>query len=450
MSAKLIYFNFIGTNGVPDSPCAINASQIVYMYTTQTNKTAVVFTNGDLRVSNDTVQSFKSGQLSQGLGVFVSIGTPTRTGASAWPSANGEVLVNSSYIAQLNVAPSSGVIKTIAEVSNPSLVSSQTPMPSVVVMNQPASAPVVFYTAKSINDIVIDSKSSESPFTFIKVSLTQSSTNDPTIIDVYSNIGLTSTQVTGTRSAAGTYSLAFPSSVALSNASFFFDAPTGTAVPIIRATAVNGSSSVQLVTQSTGFTNADGVLSNTKINILSWPTLGSIGIGYRGFGGVVFHVDSSNKAYVLYEGTVSTGVVWSTPTGTGVSSVGYISGGSPATSGTAFSQTNSELITTAATGVGAAASALAFSATVNGITYDDWALPTEGALTLIYNNLGYAKGDPYNLSSFIPNATLVWASNQQNSTSGRAGTFNTTSGLVFSGSSKSLSNYALAIRSVQL
>jgi hypothetical protein len=420
------------------------------MYTTQTNKTAVVFTNGDLRVSNDTVQSFKSGQLSQGLGVFVSIGTPTRTGASAWPSANGEVLVNSSYIAQLNVAPSSGVITTIAGVSDPSLVSSQTPMPSVVVMNQPASAPVVFYTAKSINDIVIDSKSSESPFTFIKVSLTQSSTNDPTIIDVYSNIGLTSTQVTGTRSAAGTYSLAFPSSVALSNASFFFDAPTSTAVPIIRATAVNGSSSVQLVTQSTGFTNADGVLSNTKINILSWPTLGSIGVGYRGFGGVVFHVDSSNKAYVLYEGTVSTGIVWSTPTGTSVLSVGYITGGSPATSGTAFSQTNSELITTAATGVGAAASALAFSATVNGVTYDDWALPTEGALTLIYNNLGYAKGDPYNLSSFIPNAALVWSSNQQSSTNARAGTFNATSGLAFSGSSKSLSNYTLAIRSVQL
>jgi hypothetical protein len=421
------------------------------MYTTQTNKTAVVFTNGDLRVSNDTVQSFKSGQLSQGLGVFVSIGTPTRTGASAWPSANGEVLVNSSYIAQLNVAPSSGVITTIAGVSDPSLVSSQTPMPSVVVMNQPASAPVVFYTAKSINDIVIDSKSSESPFTFIKVSLTQSSTNDPTIIDVYSNIGLTSTQVTGTRSAAGTYSLAFPSSVALSNASFFFDAPTGTAVPIIRATAVNGSSSVQLVTQSTGFTNADGVLSNTKINILSWPTLGSIGIGYRGFGGIVFHVDSSNKAYVLYEGAVSTGIVWSTPTGTSVLSVGYITGGSPATSGTAFSQTNSELITTAATGVGAAASALAFSATVNGVTYDDWALPTEGALTLIYNNLGYAKGDPYNLSSFIPNATLVWTSNQQSGTNARAGTFNATSGLSFSGSSKSTSTtYALAIRSVQL
>jgi hypothetical protein len=450
MSAKLIYFNFIGPNGAPDSPCAINTSQIVYIYTTQTNKTAVVFTNGDLRVSNDTIQSFKSGQLSQGLGVFVSIGTPTRTGASLWPSANGEVLVNSSYIAQLNAAPSSGVIKTIAEVSNPSLVGSQTPMPSVVVMNQPASSPVVFYTAKSINDIVIDSKSSESPFTFIKVYLTQSSTGDPTIVDVYSNIGLTSTQVTGTRSTTGTYSLAFPSSVALNNASFFFDAPTGTAVPIIRATAVNGSSSVQLVTQSTGFTNADGVLSNTKINILSWPTLGSIGVGYRGFGGVVFHVDSSNKAYVLYEGTVSSGVVWGTPTGTSVLSVGYISGGSTATSGTAFSQTNSELIAAAATGVGAAVSALAFSATVNGVTYDDWVLPTEGALTLIYNNLGYAKGDPYNISSFVPNSTSVWVSNQTNATSARAGAFSLTSALVFSGSSKATSNYALAIRSVQL
>jgi len=449
MSAKLIYFNFIGTNGVPDSPCAINASQIVYMYTTQTNKTAVVFTNGDLRVSNDTIQSFKSGLFSQGLGQFVSIGTPTRTGPSAWPSANGEVLVNSSYIAQLNTAPLSGVITTIAELSNPALVGSQTPMPSVVVMNQPASAPVVFYTPKSINDIVVDSRSNDSPFTFIKLSLTQSSTNAPTIVDVYSNVGLTSTQVTGTRSASGTYSLAFPSSVALNNASFFFDAPTGTAVPIIRATAVNGSSSVQIVTQSTGFANADGVLTNTKINILSWPTIASVGIGYRGFGGIVFHVDSSNKAYIMYEGTVSSSTVWCTPTGTSVLSVGYITGGSPATSGVAFSQTNSELIATAATGVGAAVSALAFSATVNGVTYDDWVLPTEGALNLIYDNLGYGKGDPYNLLSYIPNSANLWASNQQNATSAKIVTF-TTSSKTNSSNSKSVSNYVIAIRSVQL
>ena len=449
MSAKLIYFNFIGTNGVPDSPCAINASQIVYMYTTQTNKTAVVFTNGDLRVSNDTIQSFKSGQFSQGLGAFVSIGTPTRTGSSAWPSANGEVLVNSSYIAQLNTAPLSGVITTIAEVSNPALVNSQTPMPSVVVMNQPASAPVVFYTPKSINDIVVDSRSNDSPFTFIKVSLTQSSTNAPTIVDVYSNVGLTSTQVTGTRSASGTYSLAFPSSVALNNASFFFDAPTGTAVPVIRATAVNGSSSVQIVTQSTGFTNADGVLSNTKINILSWPTISAVGVGYRGFGGIVFHVDSSNKAYVLYEGSASTGSVWCTPTGTSVLSVGYIAGGSPATSGVAFSQTNSQLIATAAIGDGAAVFATIFNATVDGVYYDDWFLPTEGALNLIYDNLGYGKGDPYNLSSYIPVGTVCWASNQQNSTNGRAVTFNVNSRTNAS-ALKSSSNYALAIRTQQL
>lgn len=449
MSAKLIYFNFIGTNGVPDSPCAINASQIVYMYTTQTNKTAVVFTNGDLRVSNDTIQSFKSGQFSQGLGEFVSIGTPTRTGSSAWPSTNGEVLVNSSYIAQLNTAPLSGVITTIAELSNPALVNSQTPMPSVVVMNQPASAPVVFYTPKSINDIVVDSRSNDSPFTFIKVSLTQSSTNAPTIVDVYSNVGLTSTQVTGTRSASGTYSLAFPSSVALNNASFFFDAPTGTAVPIIRATAVNGSSSVQIVTQSTGFTNADGVLSNTKINILSWPTISAVGVGYRGFGGIVFHVDSSNKAYILYEGTASTSTVWCTPTGTSVLSVGYITGGSPATSGVAFSQTNSQLIATAATGVGAAASAMAVNVTVDGIAYDDWFLPTEGALNLIYDNLGYGKGDPYNLSSYIPAGTICWASNQANSTNGKAVTFNVSS-RTNANALKSALNYALAIRTQQL
>jgi hypothetical protein len=151
----------------------------------------------------------------------------------------------------------------------------------------------------------------------------------------------------------------------------------------------------------------------------------------------------------MYEGTVSSSTVWCTPTGTSVLSVGYITGGSPATSGVAFSQTNSELIATAATGVGAAVSALAFSATVNGVTYDDWVLPTEGALNLIYDNLGYGKGDPYNLLSYIPNSANLWASNQQNATSAKIVTF-TTSSKTNSSNSKSVSNYVIAIRSVQL
>ena len=107
------------------------------------------------------------------------------------------------------------------------------------------------------------------------------------------------------------------------------------------------------------------------------------------------------------------------------------------------------MITTAATGVGAAASALAFSATVNGVLYDDWVLPTEGALNLIYDNLGYAKGDPYKLASFIPVASNAWAANQQSTTNGRLVTFNVPT-RTNSGSAKSGTNYALAIRTHQL
>jgi len=68
MSAKLIFFDFVTEQGTPNSPCAINASQIVYMYTTQSTKTAVVFTNGDLMVANQTLASFKSGKLIKNIG----------------------------------------------------------------------------------------------------------------------------------------------------------------------------------------------------------------------------------------------------------------------------------------------------------------------------------------------------------------------------------------------
>lgn len=428
MSAKLIYFNFIGTNGVPDSPCAINASQIVYMYTTQTNKTAVVFTNGDLRVSNDTIQSFKSGKFSQGLGEFVSIGTPTRTGSSAWPSSNGEVLVNSSYI--------SSVLVTSNFVTN-------------VTMNQPASAPVNFSTLKGQNEIIAESRSNDSPFSFISLDVTQSSTNPPVVNSVYSNVGLTTAQVTGTYSAVGSYDFSFPTGTVLNNAFVFASAPTGSAVPIIRATAAEGASSIQVVTQGTGFTNADGLLTNTKINVLSWPTLGRIPqIGDRSFGGVIFHVDTStNKAYVLYEGVLSTGIVWSTPqvAVTGVN----ISGGSSGSVSIASSSTNTSLIATAATGTGASVDALAFTATVEGITYTDWVLPSRDALLAIYSNLRYASGDPLKIASYVPIGSFVWASNQFSTANGIAVRFDSSTTFV-GGQPKSFLLYALVIREQQL
>ncbi len=407
MSAKLIFFDFVTEQGTPNSPCAINASQIVYMYTTQSTKTAVVFTNGDLMVANQTLASFKSGEQSQGLGEFVSIGTPDSCNKTPWGSSKGEVLVNTTYLAQLQ--------RSLSKTS--------------VVVSQPSSNPAIFITSKYINDIVNDSKINESPFNYISLDVTQISTNAPVVNALYSNVGLTKTQVTGSRSAAGTYDLAFPTGTPIGiSPSLFVSSPIAAANnPIVRISATSATG-LGIVTQSSGFTNADGILSNTKINILSWPITSVIpAIGDRTQGGIVFYVDqSTRKGYVLYEGTVNASIVWCTPTGTDVTGVSFTV--NSASTGIAQSATNTSLIATAATGVGASVSAEAFSATVGGVTYGDWALPSEGALNAIYDSLLYATTDPYGLRSIIPVGADLWSSNQGASSSvARYVTFNTSS-----------------------
>ena len=385
MSAKLIYFNFIGANGVNDSPCAINASQIVYMYTTQTNKTAVVFTNGNLRVSSDTIKSFKSGRFSQGLGEFVSIGIPTKTGSSAWPSDNGEVLVNSSYISQLTASDNL----------------------TLVVMNQPASAPVSFTTAKSQSSIIVESRSNDSPFSFINFEITQSGSTDPVINKVYSNVGLSLLDVTGTRSTTGTYDIAFPTGVVLNNASVFASAPTGSPIPIIKATAAESASSIQIVTQGTGFTDADGILTNTKINVLSWPTEGLIDVGSLAFGGIVFKVDYSTRtAYVVAD------VDPMTATYTFAASNLVVTGiNASTTSNASFSAANTAAIIAAglANSIATPAATWADSLTQSG--FSDWVLPTRDALLEIANNVWQLNIGTFINTTSIPTTTYFWSSN---------------------------------------
>ena len=428
MSAKLIFFDFVTEQGTPNSPCAINASQIVYMYTTQSTKTAVVFTNGDLMVANQTLASFKSGEQSQGLGEFVSIGTPDSCNKAPWGSSKGEVLVNTTYLSQVLLSPE---YKTLVQ------------------LNQPSSSPVSFITQRIINQIVNDSKINESPFNYISLDVTQTSTSAPVINSVYSNVGLTTTQVTGSRSASGTYALAFPTGTPIgASPSFFVSSPTGaTNNPIVKISATSATG-LGIVTQSSGFANADGILSNTKIDILSWPTISVpssvVQVGSRMQGGIVFHVDSSTrKAYVLYEGIINTGIVWCTPTGTSVTGVGVVT--APESLAISQSAANTALIVAAATGTGAAAEADAFSATVNGVTYSDWALPSEDAHSAIYNNLLYSQGDPFGLTNFIPLNTQVWSSNQQLVTSARLFSFDIPTP-TFSATGKSTSNKVLAVR----
>jgi hypothetical protein len=427
MSAKLIFFDFVTEQGTPNSPCAINASQIVYMYTTQSTKTAVVFTNGDLMVANQTLASFKSGEQSQGLGEFVSIGTPDSCNKAPWGSSKGEVLVNTTYLSQVLLSPE---YKTLVQ------------------LNQPSSSPVSFITQRLINQIVNDSKINESPFNYISLDVTQTSTNAPVINAVYSNVGLTTTQVTGSRSAAGTYALAFPTGTPIGTSpSFFVSSPTGaTNNPIVKISATSATG-LGIVTQSSGFTNADGILSNTRINILSWPTISVpssvVQVGSRMQGGIVFHVDlSARKGYALYEGIVNTGVVWGTPTSTSVTGVGVLT--NPTSTAIGQSATNTALIIAAATGTGASAEADAFSATVNGVTYSDWALPSDLAYSAIYDNLLLSEGDPFGLFAFIPLNTTCWTSNQQSGTNGRTFVFSIPSGA--SAAAKNTTYNALAVR----
>ena len=385
MSAKLIYFNFIGANGVNDSPCAINASQIVYMYTTQTNKTAVVFTNGNLRVSSDTIKSFKSGRFSQGLGEFVSIGIPTKTGSSAWPSDNGEVLVNSSYISQLTASDNL----------------------TLVVMNQPASAPVSFTTAKSQSSIIVESRSNDSPFSFINFEITQSGATDPVINKVYSNVGLSLLDVTGTRSTTGTYDIAFPTGVVLNNASVFASAPTGSPIPIIKATAAESASSIQIVTQGTGFTDADGILTNTKINVLSWPTEGLIDVGSLAFGGIVFKVDYSTRtAYVVAD------VDPMTATYTFAASNLVVTGiNASTTSNASFSAANTAAIIAAGLANSIATPAATWADGLTQSGFSDWVLPTRDALLEIANNVWQSNIGTFINTTSIPTTTYFWSSN---------------------------------------
>jgi len=223
--------------------------------------------------------------------------------------------------------------------------------------------------------------------------------------------------------------LAFPTGTPIGiSPSLFVSSPIAAANnPIVRISATSATG-LGIVTQSSGFTNADGILSNTKINILSWPITSVIpAIGDRTQGGIVFYVDqSTRKGYVLYEGTVNASIVWCTPTGTDVTGVSFTV--NSASTGIAQSATNTSLIATAATGVGASVSAEAFSATVGGVTYGDWALPSEGALNAIYDSLLYATTDPYGLRSIIPVGADLWSSNQGASSSvARYVTFNTSS-----------------------
>jgi len=447
MSAKLIFFNFINANGTQDSPCAINTNQIVYMYSLPNNRTAVIFTNNDLRITNDTIQSFKSGRFSQGLGEFISIGTPDRVDSIPWPSANGEVLVNSNYIVEVTT-PIEGVVSTLAQQTSSTLVSSQLAQQTLVVVNVPSSSSIEFLTSKSLNDIAVESKTKESPFSFISLEVTQTGTSAPVVNNIYSNLGLTITQVTGARSAAGTYSFTFPTGFVFNNATIFSNNTTGGVASFFRGYPEQNSNAVTIITTSTGGASADAQLSRTKINILSWPTFSTVSVGSLLFGGLVFHIDRSRKAYVMSTGSTLAAAVWCTPTGTDVTGVGTTN----ASTGVSFSNLNTLTVSGATSSgdpltIGAGIFANAVSVIAGG--QGDWRVPSEGALNLIYDNLRYSQGDPFNLTAIVPTGTVLWSSNQTSATQARAVTFGASSRTA-SAANKDTTYASIAVREVQL
>jgi len=121
--SQLFNFSFQTPAGDPDSPGAINRNQVVYAYATQSTKTLLVFTNGDSRISDNTLASVKS---TFGL---TSIGSPTSVNNQK--ISLGQVLVNADYVSQV-----------FDDVSS-----------TRVQMNQPASSPVIFRTNSSIGFI---------------------------------------------------------------------------------------------------------------------------------------------------------------------------------------------------------------------------------------------------------------------------------------------------------
>lgn len=167
--SQLFNFSFQNLQNVADSPGAINKNQVVYAYATQSTKTLLVLTNGESRISNNTLASVKS---TFGL---TSIGTPTRSNGQV--ISLGEVLVNNDYVTQVFDDTTSRRVQ----------------------MNQPASAPVVFTTATTLTGVVANSFAGEKGYKEWIGYIDVNGTNAATGTTLYNTMGVapTVTTVTG-------------------------------------------------------------------------------------------------------------------------------------------------------------------------------------------------------------------------------------------------------------
>ncbi len=165
--SQLFNFSFQNLQSTADSPGAINKNQVVYAYATQTTKTLLVLTNGDSRITDNTLASVKS---TFGL---TSIGTPTVSNKQL--ISLGEVLVNSDYVTQVFDDTTSRRVE----------------------MNQPASAPVVFTTPITLTGVVANSIAGENCYRewigYLDVSGTSGAGLGVTGTTVYNTMGVAPT-----------------------------------------------------------------------------------------------------------------------------------------------------------------------------------------------------------------------------------------------------------------
>jgi len=183
--SQLFNFSFQTLAGAPDSPGAINKDQVVYAYATQSTKTLLVLTNGDSRITDNTLASVKS------YFGLTSIDSPTK--ANGQVVSLGEVLVNNDYVTQVFDDTTSRRVE----------------------MSQPASAPVIFTTAATLTGVVANSFAGEKGYKEWIGSVSFDNLNTPTGTTLYNTIGVTPTFAYQTGSvnvvgAGGYWTMNFP------------------------------------------------------------------------------------------------------------------------------------------------------------------------------------------------------------------------------------------------
>jgi hypothetical protein len=181
-----------------------------------------------------------------------------------------------------------------------------------------------------------------------------------------------------------------------------------------------------------GDTGSSGALTNSQIkNICGVNGTTTCAVGQRGpGGGVVFMTPSTrgNTTGLFFEAAPST---WSSPSGDPVSGwcndTGTLLGvASPAGTG-AMDGANKTAVMLGVCTSGAANLADAYTATVNGVVYGDWFLPSKGELNQMYVNQtaigGFASGGYWSSSEYAAgNAWYQYFSNGDEGNATKNGT----------------------------